>query len=171
MEWKLREAAYDGNYKETRRILKENPEVNVNSNDALYWACMKGHHKIVSLLLAHPDIDVNKGSYDQKPFLGACSQGRTSCVHLLLADSRVNLEIDDGKFFPAYLAARDGHIDVIKWWIASGREVHLGKPGDAHNTDAIGGAMLFKKIEVVSLLERLQDNPDEKERRPRREDD
>ena len=31
----------------------------------------------------------------------------------------------------------DGHLEVIKWWIASGREMDLGQPGNEKN-DAIG---------------------------------
>jgi len=52
-------------------------------------------------------------------------------------------------------AARNGHLDVIKWWIASGREIDLGTPG-SYNTDAIGAAKKEGKTEVVNLLERFK---------------
>ena len=42
---------------------------------------------------------------------------------------------------PLYAAA-SGSLDVIKWWIASGREMDLGRPGDVGKTDAIGKAKL-----------------------------
>jgi len=51
------------------------------------------------------------------------------------------------------------HLDTIKWWIASGREMDLGKPGDVDETDAIGGAKWYGETEVVALLERFKENP------------
>jgi len=64
-------------------------------------------------------------------------------------------------------AAYYGQIDVIKWWIASGREMGLGKPGDPGKTDAIGGAKKEiesfydeakkkSKTKVATLLERFK---------------
>ena len=58
-----------------------------------------------------------------------------------------------------WFAARYGHLDVIKWWIASGRENDLGKPGDVDKTDAIGVAKKLGYAEVVTLLERFKENP------------
>jgi hypothetical protein len=59
---------------------------------------------------------------------------------------------------------------VIKWWIASGREMDLGESGNENN-DAIGGArkeeswmsedLKGNKIKVISLLERFRDHPEE----------
>ena len=43
---------------------------------------------------------------------------------------------------------------------ASGREMDLGKPGDEY-TDAIGAAMVEGETEVVTLLERFKENPEE----------
>ena len=57
---------------------------------------------------------------------------------------------------PLWYAARWGHFDVIKWWIASGREMDFGKPGDVDKTDAIGVAKQRGKTEVVTLLERFK---------------
>jgi len=55
-------------------------------------------------------------------------------------------------------AAYWGHHDVIKLWIASGREMNLGKPGDS-KTDAIGEAKKNGKTEVVSLPEKFKSDP------------
>jgi hypothetical protein len=49
---------------------------------------------------------------------------------------------------------------VIKWWIASGREMDLGEPGNEKN-DAIGAATRNERNEEVSLLERFRDHPEE----------
>ena len=37
----------------------------------------------------------------------------------------------------------------------------LGKPGDVDKTDAIAGAKKYGKAEVVTLLERFKENPEE----------
>jgi len=67
---------------------------------------------------------------------------------------------------PLWWAARDGYHDLIKVWIASGREMDLGTPGDVEKTDSIGAAKMIgkyddeakkkSKTEVVSLLERFK---------------
>ena len=58
----------------------------------------------------------------------------------MLKDSRVKVnEPDHDGNTPLWWAARNGHLDVIKWWIASWREIDLGKPR-YEKTDAIGGA-------------------------------
>ena len=84
-----------------------------------------------------------------------------ACVQLLLKDARVKVnEPDNDGYTPLYWAAYYGHLEVIKWWIASGREMDLGQPGNEKN-DAIGVAKKRGKTEVVSLLERFKDNPEE----------
>jgi len=59
---------------------------------------------------------------------------------------------------PLWWVAYDGHVAVIKWWIASGREIDLGKPGDVEKTDAIGKAKERGKTKVVILLERFKND-------------
>jgi len=75
----------------------------------------------------------------------------------MLKDSRVKVnEPRDNEWTPLWYAAVNGSLDVIKWWIASGREMDLGKPGDVNWTDAIGVAKKEGKTEVVTLLERFK---------------
>ena len=124
----------------------------------MHYAC-EGNSRsaVIPLLLAHPDIDVNvKDRSGYTPFSYAC-YGHPSCVREMLKDSRVkvNEPTNNGKT-PLWCAARDGYLDVIKWWIASGREMDLGTPGDVDKTDAIGVAKKNGKTEVVSLLERFK---------------
>jgi len=130
-----------------KRILMNNPNFDVNWKSeteevrtALYVACERGYDAIVSILLVHPDINVNlKARSSVIPFLRACLNGNTSCVRLLLKDSRVKVnEPTSNGYTPLWHAARHGRFDLIKWWIASGREVDLGKPGDVEKTDALG---------------------------------
>ena len=112
---------------------------------------------VIPLLLAHPDIDVNaKTNFGYTPFYCAC-QGRPSCVREMLKDSRVKVnEPDNNGYTPLWDAARRGHLDIIKWWIASGREMDLGTPGDVDKTDAIGIAKKNGRTEVATLLERFK---------------
>ena len=80
----------------------------------------------------------------------------------MLKDSRVKVnETNRNGYPPLFCAAYFGHLDIIKWWIASGRQMDLGKPGDIDKTDAIGGAKIYGRTKVVSLLERFKENPEE----------
>ena len=64
-------------------------------------------------------------------------------------------ESDNDGNTPLWHAASYGHLEVIKWWIASGREMNLGTPGE-YTTNAIGRAEKYGKTEVVTLLERFK---------------
>jgi len=88
--------------------------------------------------------------------MSACLLGHTSCVRELLKDQRVEVnEPNNDGSTPLWSAARYGHLDVIKWWMASGREMDLGKPGN-DGTDAIGEARKNGKTEMATLLERFK---------------
>ena len=162
MEETFYDAACSGKVEEVKSIFRKNPSLNVNwknqggARTALYAACFEGHDSVVSILLAHPDIDPNLKNENGRTFMIACYNGETSCVRLLLQDQRVMVnEPDNGGSTPLRWAAYCGHSDVIKLWIASGREMNLGKPGD-YWTDAIGVAKREKETEVVTLLERFK---------------
>jgi len=99
-----------------------------------------------------------KNTSGNTPFMFACYCGNTSCVCLLLQDHRVkvNEPNNDGET-PLFWAASRCHLGIIRWWIASGREMNLGTPGEVDKTDAIGVAKEEEgKTEVVSLLERFK---------------
>jgi len=157
-------AVCDGDVKELAELMRQDPDFKVNmaqdgnGRTLLHFACLDSERSaVIPLLLAHPDIDVNlKDSYGWTPFYYACC-GRTSCVREMLKDPRVNLnEPGNDGHTPLWIAAYDGHLEGINWWVASGGEMDLGKPGDVEKTDAIGGAKKYGKAEVVTLLERFQ---------------
>jgi len=165
MEQKFYSAVGGGKVEEVKEILRSNPNLKVNwKNDkasdrtALIIACENGHDSVVSILLAHPDIDVDlKGTSGYSPFNSARSEGKTSCIRILLHDSRVNPnEPNNSGETPLRNGAAAGQLAFIKLWIASGREMDLGKPGDVDKTDAIGRAKQLGKTEVASLLERFK---------------
>jgi len=141
-------AVESGNAKDLAELMRQDPGFNVNMAvdgngwTLLHHACAYSYRSaVIPLLLAHPAIDVNvKDTIGQTPFYLACRSGRPSCVREMLKDSRVKVnEPDDDGYTPPWIAAHYGHLDVIKWWIVSGREMDLGKPGD-DKTDAIGVA-------------------------------
>jgi len=153
-------AVKSGDAKKFAELMGQDPAFDVNQQDGygrtfLHLACNKDSGSaVIPLLLAHPDIDVNvkDGIFRANPFYLACLNGFTSCVREMLKDSRVKVNecAKDGET-PLYRAARNGYLDVIKWWIASGREMDLGKPGDVEY--AIGVAKKKGETEVVTLLE------------------
>jgi len=159
------DAVCDGDVKKLAELIRQDPGFDVNMDQdgngytLLHYACVEDTRSAaIPLLLAHPDIDVNvKNYFGYTPFFLACIGGHASCVREMLKDSRVkvNEHNNDGRT-PLRCAARNGHLDTIKCWIASGREIDLGTPGDVNRSDAIGGAKETGETEVVTLLERFK---------------
>ena len=153
-----------GDAKELAELMQQNPGFDVNMDHGsrctlLHFACRDGSRSaVIPLLLAHPDIDVNlKDKGGSTPFLSACRFGFASCVREMLKDSRVKVnEATNYGETPLWWVAYDGHVAVIKVWIASGREMDLGTPGDISKADAIGMAKMYGHAEAVTLLERFK---------------
>ena len=62
------------------------------SNHALVTACTYGHRDIVELLLAHPNVDVNKpDNHGWTPFAWAFHYGKEGAVEALLSDPRTDV--------------------------------------------------------------------------------
>jgi len=141
-------AVCKGDAKGLAALMRKDPGFKVNGQDENGWALLhiacnsNSRSAVIPLLLAHPDIDVNlKSKVGKASFYYACRDGSTSCVREMLKDSRVKVnEPDNDERTPLWCAAVNRHLDVIRWWIASGREMDLGTPGDVYKTDAIGAA-------------------------------
>lgn len=164
MDRLLYEAAREGSHQKVEKLLALQPPVNPNSSDedgwtALHWACSFGHSAIVSPLLSHPAINVNQKDDDRNtPFLLACVNGRAACVRLLLRDPRVILDEATVRGNTPLMMATRWEI-LVKCWIASGREMDLGEPGNP-KTDVVGALRRRnEKRGVISLLERFRENP------------
>ena len=160
-------AVCDGDAKKVAELMRQDPGFKVNMDQGygvtlLHHACGgDSSSPAIPVLLAHPGIDVNlKDIYGWTPFDYACWNGSAFSVREMLRDSRVmvNEPTKDG-FTPLWYAASHDHLDIIKWWIVSGREMDFGKPGDVDKTDAIGAAKKRGNSEVVTLLERFKENP------------
>ena len=160
----MRAAVKSGDANRLSELIRQDPGFNVNmvldkyGNTLLHYACdfSDDSSPAIPFLLAHPDIDVNvKNIVGETPFYYAC--GYPSCVREMLKDTRVKVnEPDFAGRTPLRWAACNGRLDIVKWWIVSGREIDLGKPGDNDKTDAIGVARKRGKTEVVTLLERFK---------------
>ena len=161
----MMDAVYNGDVMELAELMRQDPGYKVNVGRGLFGftllhhACSRDSRSpVIPLLLAHPDIDANVKDEDgQTPFYLACFFGNTSCVREMLKDSSVKVnEPNNYGSTPLWQAAVKNHLGVIKWWIASGREIDLGKPGDVDYKYAIGMAKQRGKTEVATLLERFR---------------
>ena len=130
-------AVESGDAKKLAELIRQDPGFEVNmavggaGQTLLHYACDENHRSaVIPLLLAHPDMDVNvKDRSGYTPFSYACG-GRPSCVREMLKDSRVKVnEPDNDGHTPLHRAAHNGYLDIIRWWISSGREMDLGEPG------------------------------------------
>ena len=152
-----------GDVEKLAELIRQDPGFDVNKDDdygrtLLHHACLDSRRSaVIPLLLAHPDVDVNlKDTGGRAPLFLACYVGRPSCVREMLKDSRGKVNDSDRNGYTPLRYAYYGELDIIKWWIASRREMNLGKPGDVDGTDAIGVARRTVKQEVVALLERFK---------------
>jgi len=168
MEDRLFKAISLGNTLEVKQILRQNPNIDVNRRNRkgrtpLHEACLLGPPSIVSLLLARPDINVNiPMTNGESPFWVTCMFGRTESARLLLRDSRIKtLNSSDSQGYTALKwASFGGHIGVVESWIASGKEIDLGTPGD-FKTDAIGEAKRKGHVSLAILLENFRETPED----------
>lgn len=130
VEEELYFAAKGGEEDRVVELLKENPDINVNWQDAhglspLHEACRDGHVKVISILLAHPDIKVNITSDDgSTPFIIACANCMVRAARQLILDPRVDLnerndDEESGLNHIMWIYGRE----ILLWWIASGREI------------------------------------------------
>ena len=170
-----------GTVQEVKQFLKENPAWDVNEDlrdgyTALHLACGYGHHEIVSVLVGHPKINVNqKTTHGFTPFLLGCYNERAEAVNVLLKDPRVDINmVDNNGRTPLWRASYVGYVRVIKWMIASGREItNLDRKGkiwiDDEEYTAIEIARHRGHTEVVSLLERFIENQSNTRHRVRAE--
>lgn len=171
-------ASWRGELDKVRQLLRDDTgQVDVNWQNSDYRGCGPLHFaaaydqaEVISALLAHPRIEVNlRNRHGGIPFRYACKEGRARAARLLLEDPRTrpNDAEDDGST-PLFFAAAGGHNDVIKEWIASGREMDLGG-AQVFKSHAIGAAQQEGKADTVALLTRFRDNPAETRQQVRRE--
>jgi ankyrin repeat protein len=139
--------ALKGSHNAVANIIEMYPGVINSMGDsrggtALHAAARNNHSIVVAILLAHPDININAGEFLPcgTAFSETCKTNSDRSAMMLLMDPRLrqNALLPSGES-PLVRAISTTSIMVIRHWIASGRDMWLGNPGDAL-TDAIGKA-------------------------------
>jgi ankyrin repeat protein len=172
MEDDLHHAIQKGKGDEVDEILKVyNLDINnkVGYYTPFHMACCTGCDRKVASLLAYPNVDVNaKNSIGNTPFNTICHKGTVACARLLLDDYRVDIyEPSNVGRTPFFKLVYQGHLEIIKHWIASGRVINLKERGRDRRMNIIEAARHFTGIyptrremslKVLSLIERFKEN-------------
>lgn len=154
----------EGDIFQVKSLLLTHESLDVNwRNDAgwsaLHTASLNGHDSILQLLLAHPAIDVNVRDDDgDRPFLVAFFAGNLPCIPVLLRDSRVDIN-SPNRFgrIPLHWAAANGYMELLRWMIASGKDLDLGAVGE-QGTEAAAEARAGEQHEAVYLLDSFEED-------------
>jgi len=100
----------------------------INEDDygnILHDMCYIGATPAVSMLLAHPLIQVNKlSSFGQTALASACAGESLDAFRLLLADPRVDAQLcktEDNS--PLMNAFQNTNMEMLQWLVASGKEL------------------------------------------------
>lgn len=161
---KLLKVLREGQLKEVKEILQGNPSIInalIQGFSLLHWTCLYSQADILALLLALPDVDVNlKDHSGRSPFSLACSLGVECVVFLLLRDTRVAVNgADTDGATPLYWLAKLNYLQVLKEWIASGRELDLQVQQDG-TSNIVEIARIAKNKEVAALLGNFHTHPE-----------
>jgi len=166
-EEELVSAVNNNNAEKVKDLFRQHPNLNPNHRNVLHTATKAGYQDVVAALLLQPALDVQQRSQQGIPALYcACERGLTEVAKVLLKDTRVDVNYADGEICtPLWGASYEGHLTVIKWIIASGRELNLERKGkllavlfDDNEYSALEIARARGNSEVVLLLERFKRN-------------
>lgn len=125
----LYRAAYDGDVKEVRRILKAgtDPAAMVSSGfEPLHAAAMNGRHEVAKILLeAGAPINDRCNDRNFTPLCYAAYTGDAKIADLLLRNgARVDIRSGDDGYTPLHWAAERGNTDVIPILLRHGAKVN-----------------------------------------------
>ena len=164
IEKQLFVAAQDNEVEKVKQLLLAHPEVDINWENpghfgrytSLQVACAKGNFEVLSHLLARSDLDVNKrNSWKGTSLLLACLKGRKEAVVGMLQDWRVNVNLADyAGCTPLWWACQCDHLEIVKWLLASGRELDLERKGRFYGREMtpLEVARTNNKREMAELL-------------------
>jgi len=116
-------------------VSRNRETVNVNwafgkmRGTALHIACDRGYVKIVQLLLAADNIDVNVADVDgNRPIHDTAYNDKRACLALLLADTRVDVNAVNQEGLRALdMAILRGQSPIIKDLLLSGRQLNIDR--------------------------------------------
>ena len=141
------------------RTLLEFPTIRVNKADScgvtpLMYACAHGLTDVVTLLLRHPDIDVNKATkrrpmqyrtYTTFPLMGAAVSGDLDIVRLLLAHPGIDVNQRD-----AWRQTALSYVTELSKGI-----VQLGRPNPEYYDDLWRGRKPLQPTQVYAEIAQL----------------
>ena len=111
-------------------LVKNGAEVNQANNDnetLLHWAAIRGHSKVVELLLQQEDIKVNATdkTTGSTPLHIAAGNSHLNIVELLVKHKQIHLNATDkyGRT-PLHIAAQNGHLEVAELLLKNGANIN-----------------------------------------------
>ena len=125
----------------------------VNQFPLLYEAIDNGYIECVQLLLAAPNIDVNKANgNDTTPLMRAVEKGNTECVNLLLLAPDINVnKADTWRETPLHTAASNGYAECMKLLLAA-PNIDVNRIGGRDDHTPLYYAVKEGHTECVRLL-------------------
>ena len=107
------------------------------------------HVEVVKLLLVHPNINVNlKDSDDTLPFHLVVTMAKCLLFKCCWRILDVTLEDGSGRT-PLWWASREGHLEIIEWFFASGRDL-----GDINEQKGKWGGNVYTALEMARDFKR-----------------
>jgi hypothetical protein len=101
-----------------------------DGSTALHEAASLGNAAAVSVLLAHPGINVNlRDSIDCTAFMCAFEHGSVEVAGLMAQDSRVDVNIPSRFFTPLWYSVHRGEVGLLRHLIASGKPLDVSTVG------------------------------------------
>ncbi|TSK87475.1 Caskin-1 [Bagarius yarrelli] len=148
----LHYAAWQGKSEPMKMLLKSGSSVNGPSDEGqipLHLAAQHGHYDVSEMLLQHQSNPCIVDNAGKTPLDLACEFGRVGVSDTEHAEQNVKRDsTDPNGTSPLHLAAKNGHIDIIRLLIQAGIDINRQtKAGTALHEAALCG-----KTDVVRLL-------------------
>lgn len=152
----LHYAAWQGKCEPMKMLLKAGSSVNSQSDEGqmpLHLSSQHGHYEGSEMLLQHQSNPCLRDHAGKTPLDLACEFGRVTVVQLLLNSNMCAAMLEPKPSDPngissLHLAAKNGHIEVIKLLIQAGIDINR----QTKSGTALHEAALCGKTEAVRLL-------------------
>jgi hypothetical protein len=138
---------------------------------SIHYAANNGMAKILEILVSTDQADVNlKCDWDCTPFYHACWNNKVECVKVLLRNERTDVNLprkqaEGDVRTPLEVCIHNNRIEVIKHWIASGREMEFG----TGQNSAFWIAERWSREVIAPLLKRFRAFPEKVREEVRKE--
>ncbi|XP_070580993.1 LOW QUALITY PROTEIN: caskin-2-like [Ptychodera flava] len=154
----LHYAAWQGKLDPVFLLLRSGSSSNDSSNEGdtpLHLASQYGSYDVAETLLQHQSKPTTKNKQGKTPLDLACEFGRKRVAELLLNSNQCSALLDappnvtqKPQHTPLHLAAKNGHLDIIKTLLLAGIDVNR----ETLSGTGLHEAALYGKTEVVRLL-------------------